>query len=247
LIPCLSIIVPAFNEGSQIVNALDRILEAVTRPCEVLVVFDSLDDTTAPFAAEYAQRDPRVRAILNTDGRGPARALKYGINAALAETIVVTMADGSDDVSQIDNLAALIEQGSVLAAASRYAAGGRQEGGPLLKKILSRAAGLSLHWLAGIPIHDPTNSYKAYSKSFVQAAGIQSDAGFEIGLELTVKAKRLGMPMAEIPTVWNDRSEGKSNFQVTRWLPRYIRWYVLAFGPRSRPARSDDSLTQQSR
>ena len=47
--------------------------------------------------------------------------------------IVVTMADGSDDPMQIDQLARLVERGVVVAAASRYAPGGQQVGGPSLK------------------------------------------------------------------------------------------------------------------
>jgi dolichol-phosphate mannosyltransferase len=56
--PRVSVIVTAHNEGEQIVPYLDRLLEAVTLPCEVLVVYDSADDTTAPPLARYAQSGP---------------------------------------------------------------------------------------------------------------------------------------------------------------------------------------------
>ena len=38
--------------------------------------------------------------------------------------------------------------------------------------------------------------------------------------------------MAEIPTIWLDRADGASNFKLTKWIPRYLRWYCYAFGPR---------------
>ena len=62
--------------------------------------------------------------------------------------------------------------------------------------------------------------------------GIDSRDGFEIGIELTAKAKRLGRPVAEIPTIWLDRQAGVSNFKVAKWIPSYLRWYRFAFGSR---------------
>jgi dolichol-phosphate mannosyltransferase len=229
--PRVSVVVTAYNEGDGIVACLDRILEAVTLPCEVLVVYDSPDDTTAPFVREYAARDSRVVPTLNTYGRGPARAIRFGFDAARSDVVVVTMADGSDDPQQIDQLARLVERGVVVAAASRYSTGGQQVGGPAFKSLLSRMAGLSLHWVARVGTRDATNSFKAYSRSFVQDVGIESDAGFEVGIELVAKARRLRLPVAELPTIWLERQFGVSNFKLRKWLPRYLRWYLFAFGP----------------
>ena len=232
--PDVSIVVPAYNEGESIIGCLDRLLSAVTLPCEVMVVYDSPEDTTAPHVEAYAERDSRVRPTLNTYGRGPARAIRFGMEHAAAPVVVLTMADGSDDVHQIDELAALVQQGAAVAAASRYMKGGRQIGGPALKRSLSRAAGLSLCWLARVGTHDATNSFKAYSRDFIHEAGIESDAGFEVGIELVSKARRMGLKVAEIPTTWRDRTEGASNFHLTAWIPRYLRWYWNALDPRSR-------------
>jgi dolichol-phosphate mannosyltransferase len=118
-----------------------------------------------------------------------------------------------------------------VAAASRYMSGGQQIGGPVVKSMLSRVAGLSLYWLARVGTRDATNSFKAYSTEFVRQVKIESDAGFEIGIELVAKARRLRLPVAELPTIWLERGHGQSNFKVMRWLPRYLRWYRFAFGP----------------
>ena len=230
--PRVSIVVPAYNEGSEIVDCIDRILEAVTLPCEVLVVYDSADDTTVPFVHSYSERDQRVIGLLNTSGRGPASALRYGIAKARAAVTVVTMADGSDDPMQIDQLTRLVERGVVVAAASRYMRGGQQVGGPRLKGAASRLAGLSLHLLARVGTHDATNSFKAYSTRFVRDVGIESHAGFELGIELVAKAHRRNLPIAEVPTIWLDRDHGQSNFKARQWIPRYLHWYIRALGPR---------------
>src|SRR3954453_1162762 len=99
--PRVSVIITAYNEGEEIVTCLDRVLEAVHLPCEVLVVFDSPEDTTAPYVEKYALEDKRVVPTLNSYGRGPARAIRFGIDAAQADVVVVTMADGCDDPQQI--------------------------------------------------------------------------------------------------------------------------------------------------
>jgi hypothetical protein len=97
-------------------------------------------------------------------------------------------------------------------------------------------AGLSLHLIGRVGTHDPTNSFKAYSRPFIREVGIESDAGFTLGIELVAKAKERGLPVAEIPTIWLDRAEGTSNFRVTKWLGRYLHWYLRALRPtRKRP------------
>jgi len=226
----LSIVIPAYNEGEHIVPVLERLFEAVLLPCEVLVVVDDEADTTRPVVQLLAEREPRLHCLINTYGRGPANAIRYGIDHATTPVAVVTMADGCDDVRQIDDLVRLVERGVAVAAASRYMAGGQQVGGPLLKGMMSAGAGRSLRLLARVGTRDATNSFKAYSTAFVRAVGIDSRDGFEIGIELTAKAKRLRLPIAEVPTIWLDRHEGLSNFRVAAWLPKYLRWYRFAFG-----------------
>lgn len=245
--PRVSVVVTAYNEGEEIDRCLDRILESVSLPCEVLVVYDSPDDTTAPFVEKQAATDPRVVPTLNTYGPGPARAIRFGIDAAKADVVVITMADGCDDAMQIDTLTRLVERGVVVAAASRYMRGGQQIGGPVMKRTMSRWAGKSLYWFGRVGTHDATNSFKAYDRQFVREVGIESQAGFEVGLELVAKARRRRRAVAEIPTIWLDRSFGVSNFKLLSWLPHYLHWYLHALGidrpPPSPPPSAEHSAS----
>jgi dolichol-phosphate mannosyltransferase len=226
-----SIVIPAYNEGDDIVPGLDRIFEAVKLESEVLVVVDATTDTTVPVVEAYAAAGrPNLKVLINDYGRGPAYAIRYGIDHATSETVVVTMADGCDDPRQIDDLVRLVERGVVVAAASRYMPGGQQVGGPRFKSFLSRMAGITLHVFTNAGTRDATNSFKAYNAEFVRQVGIDSVDGFEIGLELTAKARRLRLPVAEIPTIWLDRAFGESNFKLAKWIPKYLRWYRFAFG-----------------
>jgi len=228
--PRVSIVIPAYNEGAGIVAVLERLNESVNIEFECLVVVDNQTDSTIQFVENFAKSFKNFRVVINHLGKGPANALKVGFCSASAPVVVVTMADGSDDPQLIDQLVRLVERGVTVAAASRYMSGGQQVGAPLLKSFLSRYAGITLNWFARVGTHDATNSFKAYDKNFVSEVGIDSTKGFEIGLELTVKAKRLGRQIAEIPTIWLERQDGESNFRVREWLPHYLRWYFFAFG-----------------
>ncbi len=232
----VSVVIPAYNEGTGILPVLDRIFQAVESSLEVLVVVDFDEDTTVPVVQGHPRFGDGLAVLVNTYGRGPANAIRYGIDAASHDVVVVTMADGSDDPRQIDPLARLVERGVVVAAASRYSSGGQQVGGPLIKGLISQSAGRSLSVLARVGTHDATNSFKAYSTQFIREVGIHSTSGFEIGLELTAKARRLRRPVAELPTIWLDRTIGDSNFDMAAWIPKYLRWYRFAFGPALTPA-----------
>ncbi len=230
--PRVSIVIPAYNEGSEIEGVLTRLLEAVQMPSEIVVVVDAPDDSTVPYVEKYGSTNPNVRVLVNDVEPGPAQAIRFGIDRASADVVVVTMADGCDDPQQIDQLVRLVERGVVIAAASRYSRGGQQVGGPFLKGLISRSAGLSLWALARVGTRDATNSFKAYDAGFIRAVGIDSNAGFEIGIELVAKARRARLPVAELPTIWLERNQGVSNFKVVSWLPHYLRWWRFAFGPR---------------
>ena len=228
--PACSIVIPARDEAGAITSVLERIAGAVSLPFECVVVVDDVSDPTHPVVSDLHADDPRFRIVVNDLGPGPANAIRYGVSVSAAPVVVVTMADGSDDPRAIDDLVRLIDRGVVIAAASRYMAGGQQVGAPFLKSFLSRLAGLTLCWFARVGTHDATNSFKAYDRRFLDDVGIDSVHGFEMGIELVAKARRARLPVAEIPTIWIERSFGSSNFQVRHWLMRYLRWYLVAFG-----------------
>jgi glycosyltransferase involved in cell wall biosynthesis len=229
----LSVVVPVYNEGKNIEGVLRRFMTAVaTRPVEILVVYDFDGDTTVPVVQRLQPEIPEVRLVRNTLGRGVLNAIRTGFAAAAGGQVLVMMADGSDEPGDVDAMVDKARGGADLVSAARYAPGGHQVGGPLLKRLMSRTAGLSLHWVAGVPTHDPTNNFKLYSRGLLDAVQIESSAGFELALELTVKAHALGFHIAEVPTTWRDRTAGESRFRLTKWLPHYLRWY--GYGMRAR-------------
>jgi dolichol-phosphate mannosyltransferase len=233
--PVLSVVIPVYNEGENVVPTLRGVVERThMRPLEVLVVHDFEEDTTVPVVKRLQAEMPELRLLRNTLGRGVLNAMKSGLRAARAQYVVVTMGDGSDDSNDIDAMYELAKGGAEVVAGSRYMRGGRQLGGPLLKRTMSRTAGLSLHWLGGVPVHDATSNFRLYSKRLLNQVTIESTGGFELGIELTVKAHLLGMRVAEVPTTWRDRTAGTSRFRLWQWLPRYLKWYRRGLAGRFR-------------
>lgn len=231
--PALSVVIPVYNEGENVAPTLEGVVrESHVRPLEVLVVHDFDEDTTVPVVKRLQAEHPELRLHRNTLGRGVLAAMKSGLRAARAPYVLITMGDGSDDPGVIDAMYARARAGAEVVAGSRYMPGGQQHGGPLLKRTMSRAAGLSLHWLGGLPIHDATSNFRLYSKRLLNQVTIESRGGFELGLELTVKAYRLGMKLDEVPTTWRDRTAGQSRFKLWQWLPRYLQWYWRGIGGR---------------
>ena len=232
--PDLSVVMPVYNEGEAVEPVLRALDSAVRTPHEILVVYDFDGDTTVPVIVRLTPEIDGLRGLRNDLGRGVLNAMKAGLAEARGSYLLISMADGSDDPACIDSMVELARSGADVVAGSRYMRGGRQIGGPPLKRLMSRVAGLTLHWFAGVATHDPTNNFKIYRRQFIDSVRIESSAGFELALELTVKATLAGRPVAELPTTWRDRTAGQSNFKLRKWLPHYLHWYRVAFEGRLR-------------
>ncbi|HXI58237.1 MAG TPA: glycosyltransferase [Polyangia bacterium] len=229
-----SLVVPVFNEGANIGAYCRAARQHLSGPYELLIVYDFPEDDTLPALAALGpdEKPELVRVVKNDLGRGVRYAIEVGMRAARAPVVVVSMADLSDDLPKLAEMVDRAARGAAVVCATRYSRGGKQVGGPVLKGLLSRAAGVSLHLLAGLPTTDPTNSFKAYRRDFIEKTPIESTAGFCLGLELTVKAHFGGHGVEEVPATWTDRMAGESRFKLVKWLPHYIKWYLWAFRQR---------------
>ncbi|HEY0797689.1 MAG TPA: glycosyltransferase [Candidatus Baltobacteraceae bacterium] len=218
---------PVYNEAANIGALLERLAAQIHTPFSFTAVYDHDTDTTLAaldtLRAEYAFS---IETLKNDYGRGALGAVKTGLGHARGVAVVVIMADLADDLRIVDRMYELIaNEGYDLVAGSRYMPGGKQIGGPLFKRNLSRLAGVSLHLLTGLPTSDVTNNFKMYRTSFIRAVSIESRGGFEIAMELTVKAYAGDYRITEIPSTWTDRVAGTSRFRLWEWAPHYLRWY----------------------
>jgi len=238
--PPLTVVIPVYNEAANFRALWNELASGIKTPFTALVVYDFDADNTVPVAQEIIDSgETRIKLVRNKYGRGVTNAIKTGLEAVESGPVLVTMADLSDELTTVDRMYALYLEGYDLICGSRYMPGGKLIGGPFLKQFMSRASGLTLYWFRGVPTHDATNSFKLYDAAMVHDLKIESVAGFELGLELTVKAFLNGYRIAEIPSIWRDRTAGSSRFRVLHWLPHYLKWYFFAFQPQRHAARTE--------
>jgi glycosyltransferase involved in cell wall biosynthesis len=233
----LSIVVPVYNEAANFPALWRELSDKVRTSFFAFVVYDFEGDTTVPVVRQIiAEGESRLRLVKN-ERPGVVGAILTGFEQVQRGPLIVLMADLSDDLARIDAMLDLYWKGYQIVVGSRYMRGGAIVNGPWLKQTLSRMGGLSLHWLRGLPTHDATNAFKLYDAAMLRALTLESRGGFELSLEITVKAFLAGYRIAEIPAVWHERTQGKSRFKLWSWLPHYLRWWVYAFRPRKpRPA-----------
>ena len=227
----LTVVVPVYNEGANF-----RAWVAGSAPfhppgTDVRVVYDFEEDDTVPVVKALAAEGHNIHLLRNAK-RGVLNALLTGLRSVSEGPVLISMADLSDDFAIIPQLVAAYEAGATVVVPSRYMKGGKHVGGPWLKGQLSRLGGVSLHKLAGFPVHDATNSFRLYDAAFVNSLQIESTGGFEIGFEITLKAWIAGKRLTEIPCTWHDRVAGESRFNLRKWLPLYARLWGrgLAYG-----------------
>ena len=227
----LDIILPVYYEKENIKDVLKGIERFVKTSHRVSLVHQDSNDPTLVEIKKINDKTSCFKLVKSKYGVGVVEALKTGFEQARGEIICIMMADLSDDPKDIDEMVGLIEKGYDFVCASRYSKDGKREEGPIIKGILSFLACKTLRLFTGIPTNDATNAFKCFRRRLLKEIKIESKAGFELPLELTVKAHSLGYKIAEIPTTWKERKKGKSKFKLFKLLPYYLRWYI--FGIRS--------------
>lgn len=237
----LDIVIPVYNEGANIVPTLRAIAREVKSSNRVLICYDREDDDTLPaIDSNRGEFNELAIVLLRNHGRGAHSAVLTGFATSDAPFVLVFPADDDYNAGILDSMAAEAASGCDIVCASRFMAGGAMVGCPWLKAFLVRAANFTLYHLARLPTHDASNGFRLFSRRTIDGIAIESDRGFCYSIELLVKCHRLGWRIGEVPARWFQREHGASRFQVIKWLPSYLRWYVYAFATTClrRPAES---------
>ena len=228
--PRLDVIIPVYNEGANILPALESLIGAVKTPLRVLICYDSEDDNT--LTAIRNNRDVLgvlVIELVRNQGRGAHGAVLTGFAASVAPFVLVMMADDDYNAGIIDAMVAKAESGCDIVCATRFMLGGSMIGCPWFKAALVRTGNFTLRHLGRLPTRDATNGFRLFGRRVLDQIVIESDRGFCYSIELVAKCHRLHWRIGEVPAQWRERASGTSRFQVTKWLPAYLRWYFYAF------------------
>jgi dolichol-phosphate mannosyltransferase len=222
----LTVALPVRNEGANLRHWWRAAAPHLPPGARVLVVHDFDEDDTVPVARALAEEGAPVRA-LRSRGAGFPDALLTGLLAAERGPVLVTMADGSDDLAALPGMLRAWAEGADLVVGSRFAPGGRIEGGSLVKRSLGRWGSLVLHRLAGFPVRDASNAFRVYDAEWVRTVRPDRCEGFEVTVALLLAAWQAGARIVEVPVAWRDRRSGASHFRP-RWIPRYGRLWLRA-------------------
>lgn len=223
----VSLIIPAHNEADNIVEMIKKIEADLGLEYNLLVVNDHSIDETCNLVRELAKKYSNIKLVDNLSEKGFANAIRTGFTQLDTELAVPVMGDLCDDLTTIKLMRKKIELGYDIVCGCRYMKGGARLGGSKLKGFLSCFAGKSLHFILGVPTHDIANAFKMYRKKVLENITLNAK-GFEISMELPLKAYYQGFKISEVPTVWRERTKGKSSFKIFKLLPDYLKLYAWA-------------------
>jgi dolichyl-phosphate beta-glucosyltransferase len=232
--PWLSVVIPAFDEERRLPRTLETVvahLRGRERPFEIVVADDGSGDRTAALA-ECA--GPEVR-VLRLPHRGKGAAVRAGVLAARGDLLLVTDADLSTPITDLDRLLVALERCDV-AIGSRHVAGARVAAPQRLdRRLMGRVFNVLVRALLLPGLRDTQCGVKLFRREVALAVfeRCRSD-GFAFDVEALALARRFGHHVAEVPVEWRNSPDSRVRPLVD--MPRMF-WEVLAIRRRCRAER----------
>jgi dolichyl-phosphate beta-glucosyltransferase len=218
-IPDLSIVIPAYNEGSRIGPTIREIVGYCSqrdRTFEIIVVDDGSLDDTSSVARLLSEEFPELKLIRLGGNRGKGYAVRTGVVNAVGKTVLFTDADGAAPISEIERLELALEGGADVAIGSRAlpAAGVRVEA-RLYRHVIGRTFHLLVEWLANSGVKDTQCGFKLFRYSVAQDLFSRMRMnGYSFDVEVLVMARRRGYRVTEVPINWTHKPGSKVRLTV---------------------------------
>ena len=236
----LSIVLPTYNEGQNIVRMLNSIAGVLSPDTitQIIVVDDNSPDGTADIASLHAKKvlnnnRLHVQVIRRETKMGLSSAILAGMQSAKGNIIVVMDGDFSHPPQIIPSIVRELEDSKYdIVIASRYVKGGSIRGWPFKRKLMSKGATKIARYGLGVEVKDPVSGFFAFRRHVIQ--GLKLDAiGYKMLLEILVKAK--GARVKEVPYTFINRRMGASKLDNSVMLD-YIRtiWRLYLHGKLTR-------------
>jgi dolichyl-phosphate beta-glucosyltransferase len=212
--PELSIVVPCYNEEQRLprtIELIERYLAGKGVSYELILVDDGSSDGTRKIMDAAAERNPAVRLEALPQNRGKGRALAEGVAAARGAEILVTDADLSTPIEEIDKLRAELAKGAGVAIASRALKGSRVEvSQPIYRVLMGKAFNLLVQAVLLPGIWDTQCGFKLFRADVAHDAfaALTTD-GFGYDPEVLYRAARRGVRIVEVPVVWRNSAPTK--------------------------------------
>jgi dolichol-phosphate mannosyltransferase len=229
----IGIILPTYREADSISKLIDDI-ENLKLNASILVIDDSSPDRTVEIVQEKQRKHGNITLCIRPKKGGLGTAITDGFRFFLAQTnspkYVITMdADYSHNPQDIPQLLSSIrEADSAIVIGSRYVKGGKIEGWPFTRKIISRTANLIAKFSLGLKLQDCTSGFRCYSTKFLKAtiSNFHSHT-YEIQIETIRQASLRKFNVKETPILFINRKQGKSKLTWTE-ISSYITYTLKA-------------------
>jgi len=210
----LSVVVPAYNEARRIVEPLRRIdayLQAHGLPAELIVVDDGSTDGTADVVRRLGtELGNPVRVVASTANRGKGHAVKLGMSHARGEAVLMTDADLSTPIEELEKFLGHLRNGVQVAIGSRKMPGAIiEERQPFLREAMGRVFTFLTRLLV-VRVSDVTCGFKVFTQEAVREIFPRvtlDDWSFDA--EVLYLAGRLRFVILEIPVRWHDEAGTK--------------------------------------
>ena len=213
--PTVSLVIPARNEARNLARVLSEVPGSIG---EVILVDGHSTDVTKLMAISCR---PDIR-IVSEDSPGKGHTLRAGFAAACGDIIVAMDADGSMAPAEIPNFVYFLENGFDFVKGSRFVAGGGSLDLTTVRRLGNRALLGLANTLYRTKLTDLCYGFFAFYRKYLDHLDLAS-SGFEIETELTVRAVRAGLRIAEIPSMELPRRSGRSNLHSLSDGARVLR------------------------
>ena len=210
----LSIVIPCYNEEERLprtIEQIERYLEGRDIDYELILVDDGSTDGTRLVMDAAAERNRHVRLEALAQNRGKGRALAEGVAAATGSEVLVTDADLSTPIEELEKLQARLDQGAGVAIASRALRASRVEvSQPIYRVLMGKVFNLLVQVVLLPGIWDTQCGFKLFRAEVAHDAfGHLTTDGFGYDPEVLYRAKKLGVKIAEVPVVWRNSAPTK--------------------------------------
>ncbi len=199
----LSVVLPCYDEAAnaaRVVTAAHTVAASLAERFEVVVVDDGSRDGTADAVRALAL--PEVVIVQHRRNRGYGAALRSGLGAARFEWVFYTDGDGQFDLQQLDHFLSHRENGVVLAGYRSP----RADGSWL--RSLNGAGWTALTNAAlDLRVRDVNCAFKLFPRELLRQVPLSS-RGAAIDAEILAGARRLGVPVRQVPVQHRARTGG---------------------------------------
>jgi len=208
-------VIPAFDEARRLPGSLRAalaFLDAHGQPFEVIVVDDgSRDDTAGVATRSLAPLGGRGRVLRLAPNRGKGAAVRTGVLAALGEHVLVSDADLSTPLEELQGLERAIEAGADIAIGSRALDRRRVlRRQPLAREWSGRLFNLVVRLCVLPGIHDTQCGFKLFRRAVAEPVFARARIdGFGSDVETLAIAEHLGYRITEVPVRWQNDADSR--------------------------------------